>query len=338
MRHLPETEPLARLHYNGPVDAARDDTAVDWLAEGRKPPWLKVRFPGGEDYVRLKKLMRRGGLHTVCEEAHCPNIGECWDAGTATFMILGDTCTRACGFCAVKSGRPGALDNLEPMRVANAVREMGIGHAVVTSVNRDDQPDGGAGIFAETIRWIRRLSPETSVEVLIPAFLGADDALATVCAAEPEILNHNTESVPRLYRRVRPKGRYERTLGLLRRAKELDPGTITKSGVMVGLGETRDELLQVFADLARCGVEVLTVGQYLRPSAKHLPIDRYYAPSEFDELREAALALGFRHVESGPLVRSSYHAERHVDGVRHPVPPGGRGETNVSVDLPGAEF
>ncbi len=319
------------------MDGARDDTAVDWLAEGRKPPWLKVRLPGGEDYVRLKKLMHRGGLHTVCEEAHCPNIGECWDAGTATFMILGDTCTRACGFCAVKSGRPGALDNLEPMRVANAVREMGLAHAVVTSVNRDDQPDGGAGIFAETIRWIRRLSPETSVEVLIPDFLGDEDALATVCAAEPEILNHNTESVPRLYPRVRPKARYERSLGLLRRAKELDPGTVTKSGVMVGLGETRDELLRVFADLAGCGVEVLTVGQYLRPSAKHLPIERYYAPSEFDDLREEALALGFKHVESGPLVRSSYHAERQVDSVRHTSPSGRRGDAGVSLDMPRAE-
>jgi len=319
------------------VTGARDDTAVDWLAEGRKPPWLKVRFPGGEDYVRLKKLMRRGGLHTVCEEAHCPNIGECWDAGTATFMILGDTCTRACGFCAIKTGRPGALDNLEPMRVANAVHEMGIAHAVVTSVNRDDQPDGGAGIFAETIRWIRRLSPETSVEVLIPDFLGDEDALATVCAAQPEILNHNTESVPRLYPRVRPKARYERSLGLLRRAKELDPGTVTKSGVMVGLGETRYELRQVFADLAGCGVEVLTVGQYLRPSAKHLPIDRYYAPSEFDDLREDALALGFSHVESGPLVRSSYHAERQVRGVRTVGPPGRRVETNMTADSPRAE-
>lgn len=320
-----------------PVDGARDDTAVDWLAEGRKPPWLKVRFPGGSDYVRLKKLMRRGGLNTVCEEARCPNIGECWGAGTATFMILGDTCTRACGFCAVKTGRPGALDNREPMRVANAVREMGIAHAVVTSVNRDDQPDGGAGIFAETIRWIRRLSPETSVEVLIPDFLGDDDALAAVCAARPEILNHNTESVPRLYPRVRPKARYDRSLGLLRRAKELDPGTITKSGVMVGLGETRDEILAVFADLARCGVEVLTVGQYLRPSAKHLPIERYYAPEEFDGLREAALALGFRHVEAGPLVRSSYHAERQVQGVRagpavRRGPLATRGDADVSLD------
>ena len=290
--------------------------APDWVASGRKPPWLKVRFPGGENYIRLKNIMREGRLHTVCEEAHCPNIGECWEAGTATFMILGDTCTRACGFCAVKSGRPGALDGLEPMRVANAVREMSLTHAVVTSVNRDDEPDGGAFIFAATIRWIRRLSPGTSVEVLIPDFMGNWDALATVMDARPEILNHNTETVPRLYGRVRPKARYERTLELLRRAKELDPGTITKSGLMVGLGETKHELLMVFEDLVDAGVDVLTLGQYLRPSAKHLPLVRYYRPDEFAALREDALALGFRHVEAGPLVRSSYHAKRQVQGVR----------------------
>jgi lipoic acid synthetase len=282
----------------------------------RKPPWLKVRFPGGENYMRLKSIMREGVLHTVCEEAHCPNIGECWDAGTATFMILGDTCTRACGFCAVKTGRPGALDRLEPMRVANAVSEMGLTHAVVTSVNRDDEPDGGASIFAATIRWIRRLSPGTSIEVLIPDFVGNWDALAVVMNARPEILNHNTETVPRLYRRVRPKGRYERTLELLGRAKDLDPWAITKSGVMVGLGETKHELLMVFADLVDRGVDVLTVGQYLRPSAKHLPLVRCYHPDEFAALRDEALALGFRHVEAGPLVRSSYHAERQVEGVR----------------------
>ena len=298
--------------YNGTVTQT-----IDWVAEGRKPPWLKVRFPGGENYLRLKSIMRTGRLHTVCEEARCPNIGECWEAGTATFMILGDTCTRACGFCAVTSGRPEAPpDRLEPMRVANAVREMGLAHAVVTSVNRDDQPDGGAEIFAQTIRWIRRLSPGTSVEVLIPDFMGNWDALATVLAAQPEILNHNTESVPRLYRRVRPKARYERSLELLRRAKELDPGTITKTGLMVGLGETKHELLLVFEDLLANGVEVLTLGQYLRPSAKHLPLVRYYEPDEFDELRGAALALGFKHVEAGALVRSSYHAERQVSGLR----------------------
>jgi lipoic acid synthetase len=289
----------------------------DWVAEGRKPPWLKVRFPGGPNYMRLKSLMREERLHTVCEEAHCPNIGECWEAGTATFMILGDTCTRACGFCAIKTGRPDAApDKLEPVRVANAVAQMGLAHAVVTSVNRDDQPDGGASIFAATIRWIRRLSPGTSIEVLIPDFMGNWDALATVMSARPEILNHNTESVPRLYRRVRPKARYERSLELLRRAKELDPGTITKTGLMVGLGETEHELLQVFEDLLANNVEVLTLGQYLRPSAQHLPLVRYYTPEEFASLREQAVALGFRHVEAGPLVRSSYHAERQVDGLR----------------------
>jgi lipoic acid synthetase len=298
------------------VTNTRDAAQVDWLSEGRKPPWLKVRFPGGENYIRLKSLMRESGLHTVCKEARCPNIGECWQAGTATFMILGDTCTRACGFCAVKTGRPGELDKMEPMRVANTVREMDIEHAVVTSVNRDDQKDGGAEIFAQTIRWIRRLSPKTSVEVLIPDFMGNWDALATVCAAQPEILNHNTESVPRLYPRVRPKARYERTLELLRRAKNLDPGTITKTGVMVGLGETKHELLKVFSDLLENNVEVLTIGQYLRPSEKHLPMVRYYAPAEFDELRDEALTLGFKNVESGPLVRSSYHAERQVEGLR----------------------
>jgi lipoyl synthase len=290
--------------------------AIDWVAAGRKPPWLKVRFPGGPNYMRLKGVMREGRLHSVCEEAHCPNIGECWEAGTATFMILGDTCTRACGFCAVTSGRPQAIDRLEPMRVANAVREMRLTHAVVTSVNRDDEPDGGSSIFAQTIHWIRRLSPETSIEVLIPDFLGNWDALAAVMAARPEILNHNTESVPRLYRRVRPKARYERSLELLRRAKELDPGTITKTGIMVGLGETEHELLRVFEDLLENGVEALTLGQYLRPSAKHLPLVHYYAPYEFDHLRDEALALGFKHVEAGPLVRSSYHAERQVSGPR----------------------
>lgn len=290
---------------------------TDWIAEGRKPPWLKVRFPGGQNYLRLKSLMREERLHTVCEEAHCPNIGECWEAGTATFMILGDTCTRACGFCAVKSGRPeSAPDRLEPMRVASAVARMNLSHAVVTSVNRDDQPDGGAAIFASTIRWVRRLSPGTSIELLIPDFEGNWDALATVMAAQPEILNHNTESVPRLYRKVRPKARYERSLELLRRAKELDPGAITKTGLMVGLGETEHELLQVFEDLLANNVDVLTIGQYLRPSAKHLPLVRYYTPDEFTSLREQALALGFRHVEAGPLVRSSYHAERQVEGLR----------------------
>ncbi|HSP56104.1 MAG TPA: lipoyl synthase, partial [Dehalococcoidia bacterium] len=270
----------------------------------------------GPNYIRLKGLMRGERLHTVCEEAHCPNIGECWESGTATVMILGDTCTRSCGVCAVQTGRPGALDKLEPMRVAHAVRQMRIQHAVVTSVNRDDEHDGGAAIFAETIRRIRKLSPGTSVEVLIPDFMGDWGALATVMAAQPEILNHNTETVPRLYPRVRPKARYERSLELLRRAKELDPGAITKSGLMVGLGETKHELLMVFADLVDRGVDVLTLGQYLRPSVKHLPLVRYYEPAEFDELKADALALGFKHVEAGALVRSSYHAERQLTGAR----------------------
>ena len=278
----------------------------------RKPEWLKVRFPGGPNYVRLKGLMREKRLHTVCEEAHCPNIGECWEAGTATFMILGDTCTRACAFCAVTSGRPQALDMGEPLRVAQAVRRMGLTHAVVTSVNRDDVPDGGSMIFAEMIRSIRRLSPGTSVEVLIPDFMGNWYALATVMKERPEILNHNTETVPRLYRRVRPKGRYERSLELLRRAKEMDPKGITKTGVMVGLGETKHELLLVMADLVDVGCDVLTIGQYLRPSAKHAPLERHYRPEEFEELAEDGRRLGFRHVEAGPLVRSSYHAERQV--------------------------
>ncbi len=303
----------------GQKDGAREERRFD-----RKPPWLKVRFPGGPNYLRLKGVMRRQRLHTVCEEAHCPNVGECWEAGTATFMILGDVCTRSCGFCAVKPGRPIGLDRLEPMRVAHAVRELGLRHAVVTSVNRDDQPDGGAGIFAATIRWIRRLSPGTSVEVLIPDFLGNWESLATVMAARPEILDHNTETVPRLYRRVRPKARYERSLELLRRAKELAPGVFAKSGVMVGLGETKHELLMVMADLVDAGCDILTVGQYLRPGPKHLPVERYYRPEEFAELREAGLRLGFRHVESGPLVRSSYHAERQV-GIPLAVPAGNRG-------------
>ncbi len=278
----------------------------------RKPEWLKVRFPGGPNYVRLKGLIREKRLHTVCEEAHCPNIGECWEAGTATFIILGDTCTRACAFCAVTSGRPQALDMGEPLRVAQAVRRMGLTHAVVTSVNRDDEPDGGAAIFAATIRSIRRLCSGTSVEVLIPDFMGNWQALATVMEERPEILGHNTETVPRLYRRVRPKARYERSLELLRRAKEMDPKGITKTGVMVGLGETKHELLLVMADVVDVGCDVLTIGQYLRPSTRHAPVERYYRPEEFEELAEAGRRLGFRHVEAGPLVRSSYHAERHV--------------------------
>ena len=279
---------------------------------GRKPDWLRVRFPMGGGYERLRDLMREQELHTVCEEARCPNIGDCWNRGTATFMILGDTCTRACGFCAVTTGRPGELDRGEPKRVALAVQRMGLRHAVITSVNRDDVSDGGAGIFAETIRWTRRLSPGTTIEVLIPDFMGDWDALQTVLDAAPEILNHNTETVPRLYGRVRPKAKYERSLELLQRAKAAAPDRLTKSGLMTGLGETHDELLAVFADLRAHDVDILTLGQYLRPTQKHLPIDRYYHPDEFAELGEAARKMGFGHVESGPLVRSSYHAEEQA--------------------------
>ncbi len=277
-----------------------------------RPDWLKVRFPAGGGYERLRNLVRTQELHTVCEEARCPNIGDCWSRGTATFMILGDTCTRSCGFCAVKTGRPGAVDYGEPARVAMAIQRMNLRHAVITSVDRDELADGGSGIFAATINMTRRLSPATTIEVLIPDFKGDRQALETVLAAQPEILNHNTETVPRLYRHVRPQAVYERSLELLRRAKEIDPGTLTKSGLMVGLGETRAELLDVFRALAAQGVDILTVGQYLRPTPNHLEVQRYWHPDEFADLKEEALKMGFRHVESGPLVRSSYHAEEQA--------------------------
>lgn len=283
-------------------------------ASGPKPAWLKARVPGGPTYERLRRLMRDSDLHTVCEEAHCPNIGECWNSGTATFLILGKVCTRACGYCQVTSGRPQPLDADEPRRVALTVERMGIGHAVITSVNRDDVPDGGAALFVETVRWIRRLSPGTSVELLVPDFDGNWQALESVLRAAPEILNHNTETVPRLYRAVRHKARYERSLELLRRADAWSPRPVTKSGLMLGLGETIDEIDAVLRDLRAVGCDVLTVGQYLRPSRKHLPVARFVPPAEFDALAERARAMGFRHVESGPLVRSSYHAERQVPG------------------------
>ena len=277
-----------------------------------RPEWLKVRLPTGPTYENLRRLMRSKELHTVCEEAHCPNMAECWGAGTATFMILGDTCTRSCGFCAVKTGRPGVVDADEPQRVGEAIAQMALGHAVVTSVNRDELPDGGAEIFAETIREIRRQSPSTTVEVLIPDFVGRPESLDAVLAARPEILNHNVETVPRLYPRVRPQARYERSLEVLRRTKQRAPDLVCKSGIMVGLGETRDEVVATMRDIASQGTDILTVGQYLRPSPVHLPIERYWTPSEFDELRDTGMTMGFRHVEAGPLVRSSYHAERHV--------------------------
>ncbi len=281
-----------------------------------KPSWLRAKAPGGENFHQLKKLARELGLHTVCESAQCPNIGECWNHKTATFMLLGDICTRRCGFCAVPKGRPQPLDLDEPRRVAEAVATLGLKHAVITSVNRDDDNLGGARIFAETIRQVREVAPDCRIEVLIPDFQGLDEALKIVLDARPDVLNHNTESVPRLYRVVRSGARYERTLRLLENAKNFSPGMVTKSGVMVGLGESMTELVEVFADLAARKVDILTVGQYLRPSKDHLPIARFYTPEEFAYLKEEALRLGFRHVESGPLVRSSYHAHEQADGVK----------------------
>jgi lipoyl synthase len=280
-----------------------------------KPSWLKARAPVGDNFHNLKKLARGLGLHTVCESAQCPNIGECWDHHTATFMLLGDICTRRCGFCAVPKGRPQAIDWDEPRRVAEAVATLGLLHAVVTSVNRDDDNVGGARIFAETIRQIREQVPECRVEVLIPDFQGLEEPLRIVLDAKPNVLNHNTETVPRLYRAVRSGARYKRTLDLLANAKKWDPSTVTKSGVMVGIGEETAELIEVFRDLGSCGVDILTIGQYLRPSKDHLPMTRYYTPAEFVSLKEQALKFGFKHVESGPLVRSSYHAHEQADVV-----------------------
>ena len=274
----------------------------------RRPPWLKVRLPGGENYTDLKRLVTRLNLHTVCESARCPNISECWRHRTATFMILGNICTRSCGFCAVPSGKPDPMDEDEPRRVAEAAVTMGLKYAVITSVNRDDQPDGGAHIFAETIREIRRRLPECKIEVLIPDFMGDWNALKVVMDAEPNVLNHNTETVPRLYRFVRKGANYQRTLQLFAESKRLRPRIPTKSGLMAGLGESRRELMQTIRDIRAQGVDILTVGQYLQPTKNHLPIARFYSPGEFDEIKRDALALGFAHVESGPLVRSSYHA------------------------------
>lgn len=276
-----------------------------------RPAWIRARAPQGPEYERLKGLMRGLELHTVCEEAHCPNLGECWSRGTATFMILGEVCTRACGFCAVKTGLPGAPpDADEPRRVAEAVARMGLRHAVVTSVNRDDQPDGGAAIFAATIAEIRARVPGCAVEVLIPDFKGRKGALQVVLDARPDVLNHNVETVPRLYRTARAGASFPRSLELLRRSK--DRGLLTKSGLMLGLGEERPEVEETIREIRAAGTDVLTIGQYLRPSPQHLPVLRYYAPREFDELRAFALGLGYGHVESGPLVRSSYHADAHV--------------------------
>jgi len=278
----------------------------------RRPDWIKVRAPSGETYEWLQGLMRKKALHTVCEEAGCPNMGECWGSGTATFLMLGDVCTRTCGFCDIKHGAPEALDWLEPERVAQAVKAMDLQHAVITSVNRDERKDGGAPIFAMVIRRIRQLHPGCSVEVLIPDLKGSLEALKIVMDARPEILNHNVETVPRLFKRVQPQDQYAWTQATLTNAKLLDPEVLTKSGMMVGLGEEMEEVKQVMTDLRSWGVEILTIGQYLQPSRKHLPIVRYYTPEEFEEIRRFGMEIGFKWVESGPLVRSSYHAAEQV--------------------------
>ena len=278
----------------------------------RHPPWLKVRVPGGVGYAETLATVRRLDLHTVCEEAHCPNIAECWAHRTATFMLLGDTCTRNCGFCAVAHGRPLTLDPHEPERVASAVANLGLRHVVVTSVNRDDLEDGGAGHFASTAHAIKDVVPDCRVEVLVPDFQGDLDSVATVMASPIDVFNHNMETVPRLYGRVRPGAKYPRSLAVLRAAAEGQAAVPTKAGLMLGLGEERDELLNVFRDLRDVGCRILTLGQYLRPSADHLPVERYVPPDEFVQLRAAALDMGFDHVEAGPLVRSSYHAWSHV--------------------------
>ncbi len=279
----------------------------------RLPEWLKVKAPGSAGYLELRQVVKSEGLNTVCEEAHCPNIGECWDRGTATFMVLGDICTRACSYCAVTSGMPTTLDLQEPVRLAETVERLGLRYAVITSVDRDDLPDGGAFIFSQCIRQIRKRLPSCKVEVLIPDFQGDVDALATVMEAKPDTLNHNIETVRRVFTRVRPKGDYDLSLELLANAKRLDGEAVTKSGMMVGLGETWDEILETMRDLRSVDCDLLTIGQYLRPSAKHAPLARWYTPGEFNELRREGEALGFSHVASGPLVRSSYHAdEQHA--------------------------
>ena len=278
----------------------------------RKPSWLKVKAPGGQNYLRLQQLMRQLDLHTVCEEAHCPNVGECWEHGTATFMILGDVCTRNCAYCAVAHGRPPKFDPAEPSRVAEAAAQMNLRHVVITSVDRDDLPDFGAWAFAETIRQVHAQVPGCSIEVLVPDFQGDEDAIRSVLEARPEIYNHNTETVPRLYKRCRPGGRYARVMRIFEFAKSIAPDVPTKTGIILGMGETNEEVVAVMRDLRAVDVDILTLGQYLRPSGNHHPLDRYVTPDEFRRFKEIGMELGFRHVESAPLVRSSYHAWEQV--------------------------
>ena len=291
-------------------------TAEDWRPNPknprRRPPWIRVKAPSGETYEKIRRLMRSKTLHTVCEEAQCPNLGECWGRGTATFLMMGDTCTRSCGFCDIKTGRPNPLDWGEPNRIAQSVRAMGLHHVVITSVNRDERADGGAPIFAMVIHRIRQLQPGCSIEVLIPDFKGSETALKIVMDAQPEILNHNVETVPRLFKKVQPQDQYQWALATLENAKKMDPLVLSKSGIMLGLGETAAETLDTMRDLVDVGVDILTLGQYLQPSKKHLPIERYYTPAEFEQLREQGLEMGFKWVESGPLVRSSYRAAEQV--------------------------
>lgn len=292
---------------------ASEEIEVASIRPQRRPEWIRVRAPGGETYEQVRLLMRSKALHTVCEEAMCPNIGECWGKGTATFLMMGDTCTRSCGFCDIKTGRPEPLDWREPDRVAQSVKAMNLDHVVITSVNRDERKDGGAPIFAMVIRRIRQIHPGCSIEVLIPDFKGDAEALRIVMDAQPEILNHNVETVPRLFKVVQPQDRYEWALATLGNAKRMNPLVLTKSGIMVGLGERFDEVVEVMRDLASLGVDILTIGQYLQPSRQHLPMARYYHPDEFAELKRIGLEeLGFKWVESGPLVRSSYRAAEQV--------------------------
>ncbi|MHB8573073.1 MAG: lipoyl synthase [Candidatus Dormibacteria bacterium] len=294
----------------------RDQRNATVLPHGPKPPWLKITLREGENFRQIRELMRSQSLHTVCEEARCPNIHECWERRSATYMILGDVCTRACAFCAVKSGRPEGLDIAEPLRLAQTVRNLGLRYCVITSVDRDDLHDGGAEVFAQCIRLVHRMSPECRVEVLTPDFQGNLAAVRTVIEARPEVFNHNIETIPAFYRRVRPKSIYEQSLAILRFAKQVDPRVRTKSGFMVGLGEEREDLHELLRDLRRHEVDIITIGQYLRPTLKHHPVIRYYHPDEFQELKTFALGLGFAHVESGPLVRSSYHADEHFAGAQ----------------------
>ena len=311
---------MERFELNEPMPTAQPLPKLDppVLSPARKPAWLKVRAPGGPNYLRLRRLMRESNLHTVCEEARCPNIGECWEDATATFMILGDVCTRNCGYCAVAHGRPLWEDREEPERIGRAVADLGLDYVVITSVNRDDLADGGAAHWAATIRAVQRSAPACRVEALIPDFQGSHGSLDVVVAARPQVLNHNTETVPRLYPTARHGGRYERALDIFRHVRDAAPDLVTKSGLILGLGETTDELIATLRDLRAVGVALLTLGQYLRPSPAHLPVAKFYRPEEFAELAVVGRELGFAHVESGPLVRSSYHARRQTLSAQQP--------------------